>query len=115
MQSTEEEVVLAIKKVLGKLSEEKNQRHFRKWNKTIAFSFKEFNKTWYTTLTKGLPGELEECEFDKTQKFDISMTTDSKTWLEVINKDASALKVFQEGKLKIKAKTIDLLKLRKAL
>ena len=58
---------------------------------------------------------MKKCEFDKTQKFDISMTTDSKTWLEVINKDVSALKVFQEGKLKIKGRTLDLLKLRKVL
>jgi putative sterol carrier protein len=115
MEETEEQVVAGIKKVLGKLSEEKNRRRFKKWNKTVAFSFKEFNKTWTTTLTNGLPGELEVREIDKTLKYDILMVTDSATWLGILNKKIGAMSALNKGDLKVKGKMVDLLKLKKML
>ncbi|MHA2239021.1 MAG: SCP2 sterol-binding domain-containing protein [Candidatus Hodarchaeales archaeon] len=113
MSEVEEQVVEGIHKMLGKLSEEKNQKRFKKWNKTVAFSFKELNKTWVTTLKAGLPGELLEGEIDKSKKYDILLMTDPKTWGRIINKEVNAMSVFQSGELKIKGKMTDLLKLRK--
>ena len=115
MTETEEHVVAGIKKVLGKLSEEENRRRFKKWNKTVAFSFKEFNKTWTTTLTNGVPGKLEIRKIDKTQKYDILMTTDSATWLGILNKEIRAMSALNKGTLKVKGKMVDLLKLKKVL
>ena len=115
MSDVEEQVVVGIHKMLGKLSEEKNQKRFKKWNKTVAFSFKDLNKTWSTTLTAGLPGELLEGGIDKSKKYDILLMTDPKTWLGIINKEIKAMDVFQSGELKIKGKMMDLLKLRKVL
>lgn len=115
MSDVEEQVVAGIHKMLSKLSEEKNQKSFKKWNKTVAFSFKELNKTWSTTLTAGLPGELLEGEIDKSKKYDILLMTDPKTWMRILNKEVNAMDVFQSGELKIKGKMMDLLKLRKVL
>ncbi|MHA1993905.1 MAG: SCP2 sterol-binding domain-containing protein [Candidatus Hodarchaeales archaeon] len=115
MPETEDQVIEGIKKVLGKLSEEDNRKRFKKWNKTVAFSFKEFNKTWTTTLTGGLPGDLEEGEIDKSKKYDILLITDSKTWLGILNKEVKAMSAFSSGDLKIKGKMVDLLKLKKVL
>ncbi len=115
MSDTEGQVVNGINKVLGKLSKEENKKRFKKWNKTVAFSFKEFNKTWTTTLTAGLPGELTEEPIDKSKKYDILLITDSKTWLGVLNKEIKAMSAFTAGDLKIKGKMVDLLKLKKVL
>ena len=115
MSITEEEVVAGIQKVLGKLSEEDNQKRFKKWNKTVAFSFKEYNKTWTTTLSAGLPGELVEEPLDKTKKYDILLMTDPETWIGILNKEVKAMSALQSGNLKIKGKMTDLLKLKKVL
>jgi len=115
MSDVEEQVVTGIHKVLSKLSEEDNQKRFKKWNKTVGFSFKEFNKTWSTTLTSGLPGELLEGEIDKSKKYDILLITNSETWLGIISKEVKAMAAFQSGKLKLKGKMMDLLKLKKVL
>lgn len=50
---SETEVLAGIRKVLGKLSEEKHKKRFGKWNKHIGFTFKELGKTWTTVLTQG--------------------------------------------------------------
>ena len=115
MSETEDQVVQGIQKVLGKLSEEENRKRFKKWNKTVAFSFKEFDKTWTTTLTNGLPGDLEVGPIDKTKKYDILLITNSKTWLGILNKEVKAMSAFSSGELKIKGKMVDLLKLKKVL
>ncbi len=115
MSDAEGQVVAGINKMLSKLSEEDNKKRFKKWNKTVAFSFKELNKTWSTTLTSGSPGELLESDIDKSRKYDILLMTDPKTWLGIINKEVKVMTAFQSGKLKIKGKMLDLLKLKKVL
>ena len=115
MPEVEEQVVQGIKKVLGKLSEEENRKRFKKWNKTIAFSFKEFDKTWTTTLTNGLPGDIEEGGIDKSKKYDILLITNSETWLGILNKEIKVMSAYSSGNLKIKGKMVDLLKLKKVL
>ena len=83
----EVEVLAGINKVLSKLMQEENQRRFRKWNKSIAFTFKELGKTWTTTLVAGVPGDVEELGIDKSTKYDIQVLTDAETWLGILNKE----------------------------
>ena len=114
--SVEQEVVAGIEKMVGKLSEEKYHKHFKKWNKTMAISFKELNKTWWVNLTAGIPDDqLNETEIDKSKNYDIHFITDSKTWLGIVNKEIKAMEAFTARDLKIKGKMLDLLKLKKVL
>jgi putative sterol carrier protein len=115
MSDVEEQVVAGIHKVLNKLSNEDNQKKFKKWNKTVAFSFKELNKTWSTTLTAGIPGELLEGVIDKSKKYDILLITSPETWFGILNKEVKAMSAFQSGELKIKGSMMDLLKLKNVL
>ena len=116
IMSVEAEVIAGIEKMVGKLSEEKYNKQFKKWNKTMAFSFKEFNKTWWVNLTAGIPDEqLNETEIDKSKAYDIHFITDSKTWLGIVNKEIKAMDAFTSRDLKIKGKMLDLMKLRKVL
>jgi hypothetical protein len=112
---SETEVINGIEKVLGKLSEEKHKRRFGRWNRTIGFTFKDFGKTWTTTISAGVPSELEEQPIDEIQKFDIHVLTTPAVWLGILNKDVDALKAIATGKLTIKGSVTDLLKLRKVL
>ncbi|MHA2306175.1 MAG: SCP2 sterol-binding domain-containing protein [Candidatus Hodarchaeales archaeon] len=109
----ETEVVDGIQKVLGKLMEEENQKRFKKWNKLIAFTFKELGKTWTTTLIAGVPGDLEENMINNSAKYDIQVRTDSKTWLGIINKEIKPMSAITSGDLKIQGKVIDLIKLKR--
>lgn len=112
---SETEVIAGINKVLSKLSEEKNKKRFKRWNKLIGFTFKDFGKTWVTTLSAGVPSELEEREIDKSVKYDIHVSTTPATWLGILNKKIDAMKAFTSGDLRIKGSMTDLLKLRKVL
>jgi putative sterol carrier protein len=112
---SEIEVVAGINKVLEKLLEEENQKRFKKWNKSIAFTFKDLGKTWTTTLTAGVPTDLEEKKIDKSIKYDIHVITDPETWIGIIQKEIKALSAVTSGKLKIKGKMTDLLKLKRVM
>lgn len=115
MIMAEVEVLAGINKVLSKLMEEENQRRFRKWNKSIAFTFKELGKTWTTTLVAGVPGDVEELGIDKSTKYDIQVLTDAETWLGILNKEIKAMSAVTSGKLKIEGKMTDLIKLKRVL
>ncbi len=111
----EAEVLAGIQKVLSKLMKEENQRRFKKWNKSIAFTFKELDKTWTTTLVAGVPGDVEELQIDKSAKYDIQVRTDAETWLGILNKEIKAMSAVTSGKLKIEGKMTDLIKLKRVL
>lgn len=112
---SESEVVSGILSILGKLSQEKNRKRFKKWNRTIGFTFEELGKTWTTTLSAGVPGDLVEGPIDKSVKFDILIKTNPATWLGVLRKEIDPIKAYTKGDLKIKAGMTDLLKLRRIL
>ena len=112
---SESDVIEGINKVLVKLSKEENQKRFKKWNKSVAFSFKEFGKTWKTQLFEGKASDLQEGPIDKSAKYDIHIITNSETWLGIVNKELKAMEAVTSGKLKIKGKVTDLIKLKKVM
>lgn len=110
---TEEAVTEAMNKVLSKLHDEKNRKRFRRWNKTISFTFTDLDKSWHTILTEGVPSDL--IEGLPEEKSDIFIKTDSETWVKIRNKEIKALKAYNDKLIKIKGSTIDLIKLQRAL
>ena len=91
------------------------QRRFKKWNKSIAFTFKEFGKSWIATLTAGVPDDLKEIGINKKAKYDIQVKTDAKTWIDIINKNIKAMNALTSGNLKIEGKVTDLIKLKRIM
>ncbi|MHA1169115.1 MAG: SCP2 sterol-binding domain-containing protein [Candidatus Hodarchaeales archaeon] len=109
---TDLDVVQSIKTMLERFTAEKNQKRFRKWNKTMAFTMSDLDKTWKIIITEGIPGEPVE---EKPESADIWITTDSATWAGIMNGEESGMKAYTKGKLKVKGKMPDLLKLQKLM
>lgn len=109
---SETEVLNTINTMLDRFKMEKNQKRFRKWNKTMAFTITDLEKTWVTVIEEGVPGELEEKE---PEKADIWVKIDSATWKGIIDGTESAMNAYTKGKIKIKGKMTDLLKMQKLM
>ena len=109
---SEAEVLDTIKTMLERFNTEKNQKRFRKWNKTMAFTITDLEKTWVTVIEEGVPSELEE---KVPEKADIWVKIDSATWKGIIDGTESAMNAYTKGKIKIKGKMTDLLKMQKLM
>ncbi|MFX0092824.1 MAG: SCP2 sterol-binding domain-containing protein [Candidatus Hodarchaeota archaeon] len=109
---SEAEVLESLQKMSEKFKTEKNQKRFRKWNKTLAFSFTDLEKTYTITVNAGVPSEPEEME---PEKADIWVTIDSATWIGIMDGNISAMNAYTKGQIKIKGKMPDLLKMQKLM
>ncbi|MFX1536090.1 MAG: SCP2 sterol-binding domain-containing protein [Promethearchaeota archaeon] len=109
---SEAEVLDTIKTMLERFKTEKNQKRFRKWNKTMAFTITDLEKTWVTVIEEGVPSELEE---KMPENADIWIKIDSTTWKGIIDGTESAMNAYTKGKIKIKGKMTDLLKMQKLM
>lgn len=110
---SETEAVEAFKKMLGNFqATEKSKKRFAKWNKNLAVTFTDLDKTYMTTIVAGVPGEPELVTIDKA---DIWIRVDSNTWTGIIGGKISGVKAYTGGDLKIKGSMTDLLKLQKTM
>lgn len=110
---SETEAVNAFKTMLSNFqSTEKNKKRFEKWNKTLAVTFTDLDKTYLSNITLGVPSEPELVNIDKA---DVWIRIDSTTWVGIINGNVSGMKAYTSGTLKIKGSMTDLLKLQKLM
>ncbi|MFX0185720.1 MAG: SCP2 sterol-binding domain-containing protein [Candidatus Hodarchaeota archaeon] len=109
---SETEAISGINKMLENFHTEKAKKAFRKWTKTMAFEFTDIEKTFYTNIDKGVPGEVIEGE---PEKANIKITTDSATWKGIMSGEISGMKAYTAKKLKVKGSMPDLLKLQKVM
>jgi putative sterol carrier protein len=109
---SEDDAKNAINKMLENFNTEKAKKSFRKWTKTMAFVFTDLEKTYYTNIEQGTPGEVIEGEPEKAH---VKITTDSQTWNGIMNGDINAMKAYTAKKLKVKGSMPDLLKLQKIM
>lgn len=108
---SETEAIEAFNRLLGNFqATEKNKKRFEKWNKTLAITFNDFDKTFMTTITAGVPSSPEQVTIDKA---DVWIRIDSTTFIGIMDGNVSGMKAYTGGKLKIKGKMTDLLKLQK--
>jgi putative sterol carrier protein len=110
---SETEAVDAFKKMLSNFQkDEKNKKRFAKWNKSMAVTFNDIEKTYVSDITAGVPNDPEAKDIDKS---DIWIKVDSGTWIGIMTGEISGMKAYTSGKLKIKGKMTDLLKLQKLM
>ena len=107
------EAIEAFKKMLANFqATEKNKKRFEKWNKTLAMTFTDLEKTYLSTITLGVPSEPELVTIDKA---DVWIRIDSPTWIGIMDGNISGMKAYTSGALKIKGSMTDLLKLQKLM
>lgn len=110
---SETEALESFKKLLAKFqATEKDQKRFAKWDKTLAITFTDFDKTYLTNITLGVPSEPELVSIEKA---DIWIRIDSTTFIGIMDGRISGVKAYTGGNLKIKGKMTDLLKLQKLM
>ncbi len=78
----------------------------------MAFTMSDLDKTWKIVIEAGVPGEPIE---EKPESVDIWITTDSETWDKIMKGEEKGMKAYTKGKLKVKGKMTDLLKLQKLM
>jgi len=110
---SEAEALEAYKKMLSNFTkDDKNKKRFRKWNKSMAITFTDLEKTYVSAITEGVPGNPELKEIEKA---DIWIKVDSTTWIGIMADEISGMNAYTSGKLKIKGKMTDLLKMQKLM
>ena len=109
---SEEGYIVAVGKLRENFFSEKAKKSFRKWNKTMGFEFTDIDKTVYFNIESGVPGEIIE---GVPGKINIKIITDTETWVKVMSGEIGGMKAYTSGKLKVKGKMPDLLKLQKLM
>lgn len=110
---SETEAIESFNKLLAKFqATEKDQKRFAKWNKTLAITFTNLDKTYLSTITLGIPSAPELVTIEKA---DVWIKIDSTTFIGIMDGDISGVKAYTSGNLKIKGKMTDLLKLQKLM
>ena len=113
---SENETLDAINKMMGNFKTEKAQKQFRKWTKTMVFEFSDLGKSFYVNIENGNPSEaIEGDPKEQGLKSNIVITTDSATWIGIMNGEISGMKAYTAKKLKVKGSMPDLLKLQKIM
>jgi len=108
--TTDEEIIEEMNKVRAKMTSEKLARHFKNWNKTMQYYFTDTKEYWYIKLVNGQPeGPIK----GKIEKPDISYEMSTDDYMALMHDEVKGLKLYNAGRLKIKASMPDILKLQK--
>ena len=108
--ATDDEIIAEMNKLLDQLKSEKFARHFKTWNKTMQYHFTDTDDYWYIKLVNGQP---ENPVKGKVEKPEISYQMTTTDYLALMRGEIKGLKLYNQGKLKIKATMPDILKLQK--
>lgn len=109
MVPTNEELLEALEKMIGKIELPKNHKRFANYNKTLQLEFTDNEdlvchivfKSGTATLVDGVDESAE-----------LKITTSTETILAVIEGTLSPTRAFMSGKLKAKGPPNDLMKLQ---
>ena len=107
---SDEEIIAEMNKVREKMTSDKLARHFKNWNKTMQYFFTDTEEYWYIKLVNGQPEEPVKGQVEKPQ---ISYKIATNDWLDLMHGKVKGLKLYNQGKIKIKASMPDILKLQK--
>lgn len=107
---TDEEIRAELNNLRNKMMSDKLARHFKNWNKTMQYHFTDIEEYWYIKLVNGLPEEPIKSQVEKPEISYKIATTD---WLALMHGKIKGLKLYNQGKIKIKASMPDIIKLQK--
>lgn len=105
-----EEILDELHKFMDRLLKEDYAKHVKGWNKTMQYYFPDTNEYYSIRLVNGVPQELVE---GPTEKPEISYQMSSDDYLALSRGEIKGLKLYNSGRLKIKASMPDIIKLQK--
>ena len=109
--TTEKEILEAILKMVKKIEEPKMQKRFSKYTKTLVMSFEDLSFDLTLSFVDG-KGTVEKGTLADPN---MSVRTDSRTILDILGGNLSAMRAFMTGKIKADGPARDLMKLQHLL
>jgi hypothetical protein len=106
--ATREQVLQSFETTRGRIREQ--ARHFRNWNKSMQYHFPDLDEDWFITLTSGEPGEPQQ---GVAQAAEIVYRMDSDTFVGIVDRSIPGLAAYKDGKVKLQASAMDMIKLQK--
>ena len=85
-------------------------RHFKGWNKTLQYYFTDIEEYYVIELVDGKPKEVVK---KKLENPDIMYSMSTETFIALNKGEITGFKLYQQGKLKIKATMAEIMKLQK--
>ena len=109
--TSEDEILEAIQNMVKKAEEPKMQKRFSNYSKTLLMSFEDLGFDLGVSFVDG-KGTVEKGEITEP---DMTIKTDSKTILDILSGNLSAMRAFMSGKIKADGPARDLMKLQHLL
>ena len=108
---SEEDLLAAIRKMIKHTEDPKMVKKFTDFSKSLLMSFQDIGLN-LTVLFKDGIGTVEKGTIENPT---MKVTTDSKTILDILNGNLSAMRAFMSGKIKADGPARDLMKLQHLL
>ena len=109
--TSEDEFLEAILKMVKKTEEPKMQKRFSNFSKTLLMSFEDLGIDFTISFVDG-KGTVEKGTLTEPN---MSVRTDSRTILDILGGNLSAMRAFMTGKIKADGPARDLMKLQHLL
>jgi putative sterol carrier protein len=109
--TSEDEILEAIQKMVKKAEEPKMEKRFSNYSKTLLMSFEDIGIDLTVLFVDG-KGTVEKGRISDPN---MTVKTDSKTILDILSGNLSAMRAFMSGKIKADGPARDLMKLQHLL
>jgi len=109
--TSEEEILEAIQKMVKKAEEPKMQKRFSDYSKSLVMSFEDLGFDLTISFVDG-KGTVEKGRITEPN---MTVKTDSRTILDILGGNLSAMRAFMSGKIKADGPARDLMKLQHLL
>jgi hypothetical protein len=106
--ATREEVLRSFETTLSRIREQ--ARHFRKWNRKMQYHFEDLGEAWFITVDGGEP---ERPQQGIAEDAEIVYRMDSDTFVGIVDRSIYGLAAYRDGKVKLQASAMDMMKLQK--
>ena len=108
---SEEELLDAIRGMVKKAEEPKLQKRFTNYTKTLLMSFEDLGIEVIVSFTDG----IGSVEMGTIPEPNMTVKTDSRTIIDILGGNQSAMRAFMSGKIKADGPARDLMKLQHLL
>ncbi|MFW9909943.1 MAG: SCP2 sterol-binding domain-containing protein [Candidatus Thorarchaeota archaeon] len=108
---TDDEILATIQKMISRAEEPKLQKHFANFSKSLLMSFDDLGKDIAVVFDNGKGTVSMSTLEDPT----MTIKTDSKTIIDILEGNLSAMRAFMSGKIKADGPAKDLMKLQRLL
>jgi len=108
---TDDEILLTLQKMIDRAEDPKIQKHFVNYSKSLLMSFDDLGKDVAIIFENG-KGTVEMRTIEEPN---MTIKTDSKTIIDILAGNLSAMRAFMSGKIKAEGPAKDLMKLQRLL